>query len=59
MSDLLVIAIVAAVIIGGPLASIWAINTLLGLAIAYTFKTWLAAFILGALLTPSSRSSSK
>ena len=29
-----------------PLAAIWSVNTLFGLTIPYTFKTWLAAFIL-------------
>ena len=39
----------AAVIIGGPLASIWALNTLFpSVAIPYTFDTWLAAFIIPA-----------
>lgn len=29
-------------IILGPLATIWSLNTLFGLSIAYTFWTWLA-----------------
>jgi hypothetical protein len=33
-----------------PLATIWALNTLFGLAIAYTFKTWLAALVLAAVV---------
>lgn len=33
-------------IIAGPLIIIWALNTLFGLGIAYTFWTWLAALIL-------------
>lgn len=41
---LILLAIVLLVIM--PWAAIWALNTLFGLAIAYTFKTWLAALIL-------------
>lgn len=38
-----------AVVVGGPLASIWALNTLFpSVAIPYTFETWLAAFIIPA-----------
>ena len=29
-----------------PFVLIWAVNTLFGLGIAYTFWTWLAAFIM-------------
>ena len=36
-----------------PLVSIWAVNTLFGLAIAYTFKTWLASLIITSILSPS------
>ena len=32
--------------IGGPLAVIWALNTLFGMAIPYAFKTWLAVLVL-------------
>lgn len=34
-----------------PLAVIWAINVLMGLGIAYTFKTWFAAFVLMAIFS--------
>lgn len=37
-----VILLIIAAIIFGPLASIWALNTLFSLNIAYTFWTWLA-----------------
>jgi hypothetical protein len=33
-----------------PFVTIWSINTLFGLAIAYTFKTWLASLVLGFLV---------
>lgn len=34
-----------------PIASIWALNTLFGLGIPYTLKTWFAALLLGGALT--------
>ena len=44
--------IVLFVIIGGPLLSIWSLNTLFKLDIEYTFDTWLAALLLmGAVQT--------
>jgi hypothetical protein len=48
MSKSLIIIIVAlAVIICGPLITIWALNTLFPvLAIGYTFETWLATLLL-------------
>ncbi|GAF78327.1 unnamed protein product [marine sediment metagenome] len=49
MKILLIIGVgllVAFVIVFGPLMFIWAINTLFGLVIPYTFKTWCAACLL-------------
>lgn len=37
-----VILLIIALIIVGPLVSIWTLNTLFSLNIAYTFWTWLA-----------------
>jgi hypothetical protein len=34
--------VVILMIVFGPLATIWSLNTLFGLGIAYTFWTWLA-----------------
>ena len=43
--------IVVALIIAGPLITIWAANTLFPvLAIEYTISTWAAVIILGAFL---------
>jgi hypothetical protein len=42
------ILLIVLLIIVGPLIVIWALNTLFGLGIAYTFWTWLAALILSA-----------
>ena len=50
MTPFFIIAIVIALIILGPLALLWSLNTLFSLAIAYTFKTWLAALVLGGVL---------
>lgn len=37
-----------------PLATIWALNTLFSLSIAYTLKTWAAALLLSAAVGGSS-----
>ena len=45
-----IIAFAILVILIGPLAVIWALNTLFPvLAIPYTLETWLAAFIIPAV----------
>jgi hypothetical protein len=47
-------------IIFGPLALIWALNTLFpALLIPYTFKTWLAATVFNMFFVPSKTWSSK
>lgn len=38
-----IVAFIFAMIIFGPFVTIWAINTIFSTAIAYSFKTWLAA----------------
>ena len=40
-------------IILGPLGFIWAVNTLFGLTIGYTLKTWAAAGILAVFAAPN------
>jgi hypothetical protein len=46
---LVIIAIAILLIVGAPIALIWAMNTLFpALAIPYTLETWLAAFIIPA-----------
>lgn len=37
------VVFVLAMIIFGPFVTIWAVNTIFGTTIAFTFKTWLAA----------------
>lgn len=51
------IPVVIAAIIFVPLALIWSLNTLFGLTIPWTFKTWFAALVLGAVASGSSRGS--
>jgi len=41
-----IILVVVALIVLGPLIVIWALNTLFGLGIAYTFWTWLATLVI-------------
>lgn len=58
MNNLLTIIVVGALIVFlvaiGPLAGIWALNTLFPvLAIPYNFYTWLAAAIMMAVLAPN------
>jgi len=49
---ILVLLFALAVIVFGPLASLWALNTLFPvLAIPYTFDTWAASLILGGVLS--------
>jgi len=46
---LIIVAFALLVVIGAPLALIWAVNTLFpALTIPYTLETWLAAFIVPA-----------
>lgn len=54
-----VVLLILALIIFGPFLSIWSLNTLFGLGIAYTFKTWIAIIIAGVLVRSTSYSGSK
>jgi len=49
------VVLILALIIAGPLLLIWSLNTLFGLGIDYTIWTWLAAFILAAIVSPTVR----
>lgn len=54
MKYLIVAAIVVFFILIGPIATIWALNTLFPvLAIPYTFETWVGALILGGIFRTS------
>jgi len=49
-----IVVLIVALILAGPLAVIWALNTLFPvLAIPYTIWTWLAALVLGATVSPT------
>ena len=44
------IGLIILLIIFGPLATIWALNTVFGLYIAYTFWTWLGTLVLQSII---------
>ena len=49
------LVLIIALIVFGPLCSIWALNTLFPvLAIPYTFETWLAMILLGGVINSRS-----
>jgi len=51
MKILLIFLVVLLAVAMGPLVTIWALNSLFpALAIPYTFSTWLAVIIVGAVL---------
>lgn len=50
LTGLTAIIVVIMILIGGPIAAIWAVNTLFGLHIALTLETWLAALFLMAIV---------
>lgn len=48
---LLFVLLLVAIIVLGPLATIWSLNTIFPvLAIPYTFETWIAVLLVGAFL---------
>ncbi len=54
MIFVIAIILIVFLVVIGPLAGIWALNTLFpALAIEYTLSTWLAAAIIMAVLTPN------
>ena len=47
----LAVLLIIAIVVGAPLAVIWALNTMFpALAIAYTVETWLATFIMSLVV---------
>lgn len=57
---LVLLFVLVLVLIFGPLALIWALNTLFpALLIPYTFETWLAAVVFNMFFVPSKTWSSK
>jgi len=62
LSELGIVGLVIGLVVLGilwPLVLIWAVNTLFGFGIAYTFLNWLAAFILVLTFGKSTSSSTK
>ena len=60
MTNAIYVFIFVLAIIFGPLALIWALNTLFpALLIPYTFETWLAAVVFNMFFVPSKTWSSK
>ena len=55
MKAMIIGAIIVLAVIWGPLLIIWSLNTLFGLGIAYSIKTWFAALALGGALAGGSR----
>ena len=54
MTNVIYVFIFVLAIIFGPLALIWALNTLFpALLIPYTFETWLAAVVFNMFFVPS------
>jgi hypothetical protein len=55
MFKFLVVLLIVVIIVAGPLAVIWAWNTLFGAAlmIEYTFWSWLAVIVMGCFISPS------
>jgi hypothetical protein len=50
MNYFLIFLLIVVLVIIGPLAILWALNTLFpSLALAYTFWNWLAVFVLGGV----------
>lgn len=58
MKMFLLVGVIFALIVLGPLLTIWSLNTLFpALAIPYTLETWVAALLLGGLFTRSVKGS--
>lgn len=51
MSDFFILLLLVFVVLFAPFGTIFMLNTLFSLGLAYTFKTWLAALILNGMLT--------
>ena len=46
---LLIIVFTTILIVIGPILIIWSLNTLFGMGIPFTIRTWLAVVILGSM----------
>jgi hypothetical protein len=51
---LLAIVVIVALLLLGPIAVLWSLNTLFPvLALPYTLETWCAIIVLGAFISPN------
>jgi hypothetical protein len=51
---MLIVALIIFLVVIGPIATIWALNTLFpALAIPFTVETWMAAVVLGGVFKTS------
>lgn len=53
MKTILKWLLITIIICAFPLVAVWALNNLFGLSITYTFKTWLAVWILNIAFGPN------
>jgi hypothetical protein len=53
LSIVAVFVLILLAIIFFPFAVVWALNTLFGLTIGYTFWTWLAVVVLSSVISPT------
>lgn len=53
LSTVTAVLLLVLAIIFFPFAVIWALNTLFGLTIGYTFWTWLAVVVLSSVISPA------
>lgn len=51
----LIICLIIMALICIPIAAIWSLNTLFGLGIAYTLKTWAAALVICGIIGGSKK----
>jgi len=47
------VGLIIVLFVFGPLATIWALNTIFNVGVAYSFKTWLATLVLCATVSGS------
>lgn len=58
MKTFLLVGLILALIVLGPILTIWSLNTLFpALAIPYTVETWVAALVLGSIFSRSVKGS--
>lgn len=56
-NEIIILVFAVLLIVIGPLATLWALNTLFPvLAIEYTFSTWLASFVLSGAMSAGLKS---